>query len=166
MCSLPSLTHRVILLPETAQKFQVTIFTTSSATSQAWAELFHCADEVKGWLRDTVWAGETAPPSQVLKQFTQKESMLIKYACFQWGTQQEIRKSIFVLLITIMVLYLLQVLASALYEHPASWLSPLLAHQNISALQNWTTVSGSGKLQHFLLPLQDKDNPWQHLFPA
>lgn len=73
-----------------------------------------------------------APSPQLLKQFTQKESMLIKYECFQWGAHQEMRKSIFVLLTTIMALYLLHVLASALCEHPASWLSPPLAHQNTS----------------------------------
>lgn len=52
-----------------------------------------------------------APLPQVLKHFTQKESMLIKYECFQRGTHQEIRKSIFVLLGAIGVLYLLHVLA-------------------------------------------------------
>jgi len=92
--------------------------------------------------------------------------MLIKYECFQWGAYQVISKSIFVLLSTIMVPYLLHVLASALCKHPASWLSSSQAHQNISGLQNRATVSALRKLQHFLLPLEHKDNLWQHLFPA
>lgn len=62
--------------------------------------------------------------SWFLQLSTKKESMLIKYECFQWSTYQVIIKSIFVLLAMIMVPYLLHVLASALCEYPASGLSP------------------------------------------
>lgn len=62
--------------------------------------------------------------SWFLQLSTKKESMLIKYECFQWSTYQVIIKSIFVLLAMIMVPYLLHVLASALCKYPASRLSP------------------------------------------